>query len=452
MSNHSNQQSASAASVSPVVEVFALACAFALVLLLVVFLAQGSASGSASMGVGVFEVALIVFGCVVLTFTVTRIVRKERRIADAARDELDHEREKLSSVVDCMADAVLYANTEGQILFHNKAAQGLWKGHSPKPSELRACHTPDAWALLLEKVSHPSALTSHPILRIGGRSYEATYAPVQGKEGALRGVVMVARDATDRLAGTELRSRQERLATVGKLAAGLAHELNNPLGTIELMVRHTLKRMSPTDPAQSHLATVLKNSEQCSRILRDLLDYSRQRSPARTWFELADWTDELERSIRAHADDRIVVRVIRCFLPPSDVDDAPVAIEPRAFGDPHQLRQVLFNLAVNAIEELRERGGEVTMEIRPLGDGGLLASVADNGEGVPADHQARMFSPFFTTKEHGTGLGLAVSNDIVQAHGGTLRYAERSGGGAMFTVTLPGPTSELKVLPENVAT
>lgn len=371
-------------------------------------------------------VATLVAGCGLFVVALTGAVHRERTLLDTARRQLAEERENLRSIIDCMADGVIFSDPEGRILLLNHAALALWADGPPATRSLGVCHNRSTWDRLLERLANAGEHEEHPLLRVRDRSYEATYARVLDEHGGLRGVVMVARDVTDRLQSQQWRMREERMAVVGKLAAALAHELNNPLGSIALFTQHAIKKVPDGDPLMEHLQTVLRNANLCSKHVRDLLSYARQRPPERTTFDPRELFSDVQRTLTPQAE-RSGVRIIV----------APGADAPHdMFGDADQLRQVLMNLGINAIEAMPQ-GGNLKIDLRSDGDGGARFEVSDTGPGIAAEQLPEIFSPFHTTKPEGTGLGLAVASDIVRAHGGRLEVQSTPGRGTTFVARFP---------------
>ncbi|MDH5490876.1 MAG: ATP-binding protein [Myxococcales bacterium] len=369
-------------------------------------------------------VAALMGVCGLFVAVLVGALRRERDALRRTREALATEREKLASILECMADVVIFADSTGRIRLLNDAALAFWPAGPPDSSSLRVCHSEAAWELLLEKMANPLPSEEHPILVIGGQSFEATYAPVRSGLGEQLGVVMVARDITDRLAQQQWRMREERMAVVGKMAAALAHELNNPIGAIALFTQHALKSTAEGTPLTKHLQTILRNANQCSKIVRDLLTYARQRPPSRQEIVLEELLGDAERTIELHAQ-RSGVRLRR------ELEEGLLPL----FGDPDQLRQVLVNLGLNAVEAMPE-GGEIVFCARAEGQE-ILLEVVDDGPGIGVEAREHIFTAFHTTKAEGTGLGLAVAHDIVDAHGGSLHVETELGRGSTFRVRLP---------------
>lgn len=345
---------------------------------------------------------------------------------------LQQERETLQSIIDCMADVVIFASPDGRLLLRNRASDQLYPQGVPT-GDLHVCHDSAVWDRLLAKLANPGPKENHPVLNVDGHAFEATYARVCGPDGTLRGVVMVARDITERLQTQAWRMQEERMAVVGRLAAGLAHELNNPLSCIALFTQQAIKRASDDAPLREYLGTVLRNANQCAKIVKDLLVYARQRAPEKRATDAVELLRDVIRTVDASAAAANVKVVLAWDGTPSTYT-----------LDPDQMRQVLVNLALNGIDSM-DGGGTLELRCARTADA-LLLAVKDTGCGIPAADLELIFRPFFTTKATGTGLGLAVAQDIVHAHGGVITPESAAGCGTTFTVSLPLKTAELEVI------
>ncbi len=211
----------------------------------------------------------------------------------------------------------------------------------------------------------------------------------------------------------------EKLAGIGRLAAGVAHEMNNPLAVILGYVR--LLRKKAEGPLAEDLAVIEEETLRSREIVEGLLDLSR---PAAVEREEVDLRAVCDEAVARLADTR-------------KLDDVRVDVkgDARVEGTASKLRQVFLNLVQNGAEAAG-KGGSVEVRIG-ASDGGAEISVADSGPGVGPEARSRMFEPFFTTKPKGTGLGLAVSQGIVRAHGGEIVLEQGGPGGARFVVRLP---------------
>ena len=244
-----------------------------------------------------------------------------------------------------------------------------------------------------------------------------------------------ARDAAAELQrGRDALHQNERMAAFGSLLAGVSHELNNPLAIVvgnALMLEEEVAETG-ADPALAERAGAIQRAaERCGRIVKAFLSMARQRPPAREAVDLGT----LLRSILELLGYGLRTRGVAIAV------DAP-AVPCRITGDPDQLGQVLSNLVINAQHAVEDLPGERRVAVRlRAAEGWATLVVADNGSGVPAGIRSRIFDPFFTTKPsgRGTGIGLAVSRGIAEAHGGTLVLLDDAGGtgGARFVLRLP---------------
>ena len=235
----------------------------------------------------------------------------------------------------------------------------------------------------------------------------------------------------------------ERLASVGILAAGVAHEINNPLAIIsestgwmrQLFAKDELKDMPRRDDFIKALDKVEKSVERASRITHQLLGFAGKSEPAVSEVSLAELAEEAIRLIdhELHNRDIKIVRQIQSALG-------------RIQSDPYQLRQVVMNLLTNAMHAVKS-GGSITIAIEALGDNQVI-TVSDTGQGIPPENLDKIFEPFFSTKKpgEGTGLGLFVSRGIVEKLGGTIEVESEIGRGASFSIRLP---KNLKIAVEN---
>jgi two-component system, NtrC family, sensor histidine kinase PilS len=252
-------------------------------------------------------------------------------------------------------------------------------------------------------------------------------SPLNSASGQFLGRVINFQDLTDLREMEHHIKRAERLAVVGGMAAGVAHEIRNPLASISGSIE-LLRSMPQTDPDSSALmGIVTREIDRLNGLLTELLDYTNPRSSKMTPCNLSQL---IRDTVQVFAQDPELGKVeLR-------VDDAsgPDGVEIAA--DPAKLRQVLWNLLRNGAESAGRGGGHVRVELRPGGDTVELA-VIDDGPGVAPEHRERIFDPFFTTKTKGHGLGLAMVQNIVVEHGGLVRLDSRPGEGARFTVQLP---------------
>ena len=219
-------------------------------------------------------------------------------------------------------------------------------------------------------------------------------------------------------------SRAEHLATLGELAAGLAHEIRNPLAGIAGVMELLGQDLPESSPSREIWKDARAEIQQIQKILNDLLEYARPRPPQ---FQAGDLNTTAEQAVHL-ARQQVLTRPIRIEMVRSP-DLPPVE------HDAAQIQQVLLNLLLNAVQAI-DGAGAVEVRLSPL-DGCALVSVTDSGRGIDPSHLPNIFRPFFTTKGKGTGLGLSLAQRIVEGHGGRIEVSSTVGKGSQFTVWLP---------------
>jgi signal transduction histidine kinase/CheY-like chemotaxis protein len=235
----------------------------------------------------------------------------------------------------------------------------------------------------------------------------------------------------------ELRAAQEqllqseKLASIGQLAAGVAHEINNPMGVILGFAQGILKTLPEDDPLRRPLTTMEKESLRCKRIVQNLLDFARHSEPTPSPTNINELIDSFCDLVE-HQTSLQNIKLVKGYDPAL----------PSIMADPNQLQQVFINIMLNAHQAM-PHGGTLRITTRTVGSE-LQVIFADTGTGIPAENIPNVFDPFFTTKEvgEGTGLGLSVSYGIVKAHGGDIEVESQVGKGTTFIIKLPLDKSE----------
>ncbi len=260
------------------------------------------------------------------------------------------------------------------------------------------------------------------------RTMRATASPLFDAENKLSGVIVSVRDITVERKLEQQIIQSERLAAMGQMIGGFAHELNNPLTSI-MGVAELLQESEATEQVRKQLAMLQQQARRAAEIVQNLMYFSRPPAPGKSPINLSEL---VQRTLHLHAYSLRKNNITVDFLPEPSL--------PAINGDPHQLMQVFLNLILNAEQAMREVRDRGTLRIR-LGkdDKSVSATFQDDGPGIPPETLPSIFDPFYTTKRpgRGTGLGLSICKAILREHGGNVEAASAPGGGAVFTITLP---------------
>jgi PAS domain S-box-containing protein len=398
-------------------------------------------SSRALVGTIYLTTALAVAGLVLLAFFILRAMSEREKHAAELREREEWFRVTLGSI----GDAVIATDEKGHVTFVNPIAEQI-TGVSLKEARGREIqrifpifneqtHVPveNPVAKVLEQ-GRIMGLANHTVLQRADGSVipiEDSAAPIYDDRKKLRGVVMVFRDVTEDKLAQDLLRKAEKLAAAGRLAATVAHEINNPLEAVGNLIYLVRQRADLPDEAQNYLRSAEQELDRVSQITRQTLGFYRDSTiPASV-----DVCAVVEAAVKTYEhklkSKNITMELALANCPPIE-------------GLQGELKQLMANLISNAADAVAS-GGKIRISVRPAGDhGGVEIKVADNGPGVAQADLVRIFEPFYTTKQDvGTGLGLWVSRGIVERHGGSIEVASgRSNGnelgGALFTVTITG--------------
>jgi PAS domain S-box-containing protein len=322
-------------------------------------------------------------------------------------------------------DRVIFINDAGLRLFGAvKASEILGKS----PFEL---FHPDCHAAIRERirrlVENGTVLPAveEKISKVDGTvaDVEVSAARFMDEEGPA--IVAMIRDISEQKQLQEQLRRTERVAELGTLASGMAHEIGTPMNVILGRAEYLMDRVKD-EPVKKGLQTIVAQVERITKVMNQLLSFARRRPPERRALDLKE---VVETSVEIFQE-RLARSRIRVTL---ELDPHC----PRVHADPDQMHQVLINMIMNAIHAM-PTGGELRIGVAPAQDRVRL-TVADTGHGIPPDTLAHIFDPFFTTKEFGkgTGLGLTVVKGILDEHGGAISVDSEPGRGTTFTILLP---------------
>jgi len=246
------------------------------------------------------------------------------------------------------------------------------------------------------------------------------------KNGEVTGAIELSRDITKDIHMQKTMMQQEKLVAIGRLSAGVAHEINNPLTTVLTTAMLLQEDMKPDDPLYGEMELISNEILRCRKIVTSLLDFARQTQPEK---KDNDINDIVMESI-------LLTRKQAAF---NDIGVTPVLFEelPKSYLDKDQIQQALINLLINAMEATPS-GGEITVTTSFLSEKkNIVISVSDTGKGIETGRIDKIFDPFFTTKETGTGLGLSITHGIIEQHGGVIDVAVKPGIGTTFKITIP---------------
>nr|MDQ3805835.1 ATP-binding protein [Acidobacteriota bacterium] len=273
------------------------------------------------------------------------------------------------------------------------------------------------------------------------RHWLVSKVPMRIDGGEVSHVITVGEDITERVVASRAVARSEKLAAVGRLAAGVVHEINNPLATIAACAEALESRAdegvygagAEADDLREYLQLIRGEAFRCKQITNGLLDFSRARAVQHAPVNVSEVVESAARLL-LHQKRGAAIKI--------EVDIAGSL--PLVSGDEGQLQQAVIILAENAMDAMPE-GGTLTLRTRREGEGGAAVEVRDTGQGIPPEILEKIFDPFFTTKEvgRGTGLGLAVCYGIVTEHGGRITVESAAGRGSVFTIRLPAEREHL---------
>jgi len=255
---------------------------------------------------------------------------------------------------------------------------------------------------------------------------EISAAALADESGRIQGTIILFKDLSEVKSLREEVERNQRLATVGRLAAGVAHEIRNPLSSIKGFATYFKERYREV-PEDQHIADIMiQEVDRLNRVVTQLLEFARPVSISRKQISLKEFiVDSLKLVERQAAENGVSVE--------ADLPENGAA----AHLDPDKLNQVLLNLYLNAIEAMTDGGRIIVSLEKDEQKNRVEIRVSDTGSGIPESELSHIFDPYFTTKPTGTGLGLAIAHNIIQGHGGEIHTESRIGGGTTFRILIP---------------
>ena len=369
---------------------------------------------------------------------VTAVKNLEKKYSDV--------RELIDKVVQSSVSGIMAADRKGEIILMNKAAEDLF-GYSARDANkinIEDFYPSGVARQIMRKLRDPNIGEKGklPITQVNIVTREGVEIPVEmtaaiiydddGREAATAAIFNDLREklaVQKKLEETEIQLFQsEKLASLGRLAAGVAHEINNPLTSILLYGNLMKEKLAPDHPLLNILGYVLEDAERCKDIVKNLLAYSRQTRPAKEVFFLNNLVGESLRLIR---DQKLFMNVNIV----KNLDECQILIN----ADKNQLCQVLINLIINAFDAMEGSGTLTLTTYRDRKAGKAFIEIADTGSGIPPENLSKIFDPFFTTKDvgKGTGLGLSMAYGIMEENHGRISIKSTGPEGTVILLELP---------------
>jgi two-component system sensor histidine kinase PilS (NtrC family) len=388
-----------------------------------------------------------------LSSTVAEELKKKK--SELIQKQVDYDQLEAfnRNIVQSLDSGLLTIDLDGRVNFLNRTAEKILnrKGEGLKNLFIHDLFPEIAVCLeeLKRKAFSPSLAYQRYEALLSGGSGEKTYlgfsiSPLTDPEGAIIGHTLIFQDITRFKKMEEQMKRYDRMAAIGALAAGMAHEIRNPLASLSGSIQ-MLKSELSLDSQQEHLMEIiLRESERLNALITDFLLFAHPPQIQRSPVEIAQILNE---TVELFTHSPVFHKGLHITKPQGNGG-------PEAWVDPDQIRQVFWNLLINAAQAIPDEGNiQIGVERAndSLGGGFLLSAdpgekewikimIADSGNGISPEEKEKIFEPFYTTKEGGTGLGLSIVHKIIENHHGTIRVESDIGRGSVFTVFLPaGP-------------
>ncbi len=350
--------------------------------------------------------------------------------------EIQHKDQFFGAILKNSGDAILTLDPDGRITSWNKGAEATF-GYSEEemlgqsldvvlPIQLKEQRELEKIAELTRMQGHLRSYQTQRLTK-DGRLIDVVFtrAAICDNQARLIGYSSIVRDITEEKLIARHMAQMEKLSAIGELAAGLAHEIKNPLAGIKGAIEIIRDGMARSHRHREVLGEVLSEVARIDRIVVNLLSYSKPKPPDFQELELVPLIRNVLGFIQKMADAK---KIHLSFTVQGHV--------PSLMGDENDLRQLFLNLLLNAIEAVSDNG-MIGVRVQTLGETSVQVEVSDNGPGISTDKLSRIFAPFYTTKNKGTGLGLATCRRIVTEHGGEIRAESVERKGADFIITLP---------------
>lgn len=336
------------------------------------------------------------------------------------------------NIVRSMADGMVTVGMDGRISGFNFAAEEI-TGQGFSEVKGRLFSEMFNWLgveTYLEEPEHKSRGPHHHEIVFSRPDKELVIGmnvtPLRNKDGAVSGLLGIFQDLTPMKEMEAEIKKKDRLAAIGELSAGMAHEIRNPLAALSGSLQVLKGNLDLTADDRHLMNIALDETDRLNGIVTEFLTYTRPLDPVKEGCDLSAIINDTISLVR---NSREIAADVSLDI---ELPGQPLVLE----ADPGQLRQVILNLVLNAVQAVSETGS-VTVRADEFGEDRLILEVIDDGEGIPSDEMEKIFYPFYSTKGGGAGLGLAIVYRIVEDHGGSVKVKSEPGKGSRFTVLLP---------------
>ena len=348
--------------------------------------------------------------------------------------ELKKSEEKYRSIVEYTSDAILLVDTDFKVLEWNKGAENLY-GYKreevlvkfiPIISKIRLKELHTLW----EKLRKGELVQNFETQRLhkDGHLIDVvlTLSAIKDKNNNIKTISGIARDISEQKILQKQIQQAEKLAGIGRLAAGIAHQLNTPLGSINLsaqMLEDAIENVEYRDDIKK----IIRQTEYCKNIINKLLAFSRPPGEGKTKIHLNRLINNVVKLLEKEIKDKNI-----------EVKKTLSRNNDKIYANSNQIEQIFFNLLSNAIDAV-PKGGKIGINTKRISDKEIEVKINDNGTGIKAKDIPMIFEPFFTTKKigHGTGLGLSICYGLVEEQNGTIKVKSKVGKGTTFALKFP---------------
>jgi two-component system sensor histidine kinase HydH len=370
--------------------------------------------------------ALVLFGIyVIFKLQETYIVKKT----------LNEMKDYTAKLLETMDNAVISVDNKGNIKTFNRKSEEIF-GKKREEALNKYCQevlnlNVDEKSLFKKCLLEKKDITREVILEEKGlkkKILDINTSFLTDESGEITGVVAVIRDVTEIKDLNEEVARHKRLAALGKLSAGIAHEIRNPLSSIRGLAQFVYNSFSSTDERKEDLNTIIQEVDRLNKLVVQVLDFAKLKKPNLTRFSLNDLIRKIAELFKLEIKDKQIKFSLELSPDISQIQ-----------ADEDQVRQILMNVIINAIQAISKEG-EIKIKTEKAllkGESAIKLIIEDSGVGIPERDFTQIFDPFFSTKEKGSGLGLSIAYKLIEAHQGEIKVESKEGEGTKFVIFLP---------------